>query len=72
MERKVFNVDEVAEILQTSSITVRKLINTGQLKAFRIGRLLVRNDDLNVFLENAVGLDYTGQGPKTLELKGAR
>lgn len=35
--RKVYNVDEVAEILQTSSIKVRNLIKFGYLKAFRIG-----------------------------------
>ena len=57
--RKVYNVTEVAEILQTSPQRVRKLINNGYLKAFRLGRLLIRNDDLDEFLLSAVGKDFT-------------
>lgn len=66
MERKVFNVAEVAEILQTSEQRVRALINGGHLKAFRLGRLLVRNADLDLFLSEAVGKDYTGSVPVML------
>ena len=64
--RKVYNVDEVAEILQTSSIKVRNLIKFGYLKAFRIGRVLVRDKDRDAFLETAVGLDFTAAGPVPL------
>lgn len=59
IERKVFNVDEVAEILQTSATTVRKLISRGDLKCLRLGRVLIRNADLDDFLQSAVGKDYT-------------
>ena len=33
----VYTVDQVAEILQVSSHTVRKLIKEGKLKAIRVG-----------------------------------
>lgn len=66
MERKVYNVTEVAEILQTSPQRVRKLINNGYLKAFRLGRLLIRNDDLDNFLLSAVGKDFTDGAPVEL------
>lgn len=64
--RKVYNVTEVAEILQTSPQRVRKLINNGYLKAFRLGRLLIRNDDLDEFLLSAVGKDFTDGVPVEL------
>lgn len=64
--RKVYNVTEVAEILQTSPQRVRKLINNGYLKAFRLGRLLIRNDDLDEFLLSAVGKDFTDGVPVDL------
>ena len=64
--RKVYNVTEVAEILQTSPQRVRKLINNGYLKAFRLGRLLIRNDDLDEFLLSAVGKDFTDGVPVKL------
>lgn len=69
MERKVFNVTEVAEILQTSPKRIRDLINYGHLKAFRLGRILVRNSDLDDFLLSAVGKDYTDGRPVELEIK---
>lgn len=69
MERKVYNVDEVAEILQTTAPRIRKLINKGYLKAFKLGRTLVRNADLDDFLAGAPGKDYTDGDP--IELKGA-
>lgn len=69
MERKVYNVDEVAEILQTTAPRIRKLIHKGYLKAFRIGRVLIRNEDLDEFLAGASGKDYTEGDP--VELKGA-
>lgn len=64
--RKVYNVTEVAEILQTSPQRVRKLISNGYLKAFRLGRLLIRNDDLDEFLLSAVGKDFTDGVPVEL------
>lgn len=68
--RKVYNVDEVAEILQTSPQRIRKLVNGGYLKAFRLGRILIRNDDLDNFLLSAVGKDFTDGDP--VELREAK
>lgn len=66
MSRKVYNVTEVAEILQTTPQRVRTLIKNGYLKAFRLGRLLIRNDDLDEFLLSAVGKDFTDGVPVEL------
>lgn len=66
MNRKVYNVTEVAEILQTTPQRVRTLIKNGYLKAFRLGRLLIRNDDLDEFLLSAVGKDFTDGVPVEL------
>lgn len=70
MERKVYNVDEVADILQTSGYKVRALVKNGYLKAFRLGRILIRNEDLDEFLASAVGQDFTDGSPAELSIGG--
>lgn len=52
LPRKVFNVDEVAEILQTSGTTVRQYIKKGELKAMKIGRVLISEKSLDDFIES--------------------
>ena len=64
--KKVYNIDEVAEMLQTSHVTVRGLIKKGYLKAFKLGRYLIRDKDIDDFLESAVGKDFTGGEPVSL------
>lgn len=66
-ERYVFTVDEIAEILHTSSPRIRGFVRRGQLKAFRLGRILIRKEDLASFLEESVGLDITPETPIRLE-----
>lgn len=68
MERMVFNVDEVAEILQTTAPAVRKQIKAGRLKAFKLGRVLIRKEDLSEFMSNSVGLDVYPDQPVVLEV----
>ena len=50
LPRKVFNVAEVAEILQTSEVTIRSYISQGELKAFKIGRILISEKALDDFV----------------------
>jgi putative molybdopterin biosynthesis protein len=38
MNTKFYTVEEVAEYLRVSEVTVRKLIEAGELKATRVGR----------------------------------
>ena len=69
MAKKVYNIDEVAESLQTSHVTIRGLIKNGYLKAFKLGgRYLIRDKDIDEFLESAIGFDYTGGCPVSLEV----
>lgn len=47
----VYTVEQVAEILQVSEQTVRKLIKDKQLKAFRVGsQIRVRKEDLDRYM----------------------
>jgi len=47
----VYTVEQVAEILQVSVQTVRKLIKEKQIKAFRVGaQLRVRKEDLDRYM----------------------
>ncbi len=47
----VYTVEQVAEILQVSVQTVRKLIKEKQLKAFRVGmQLRIRKEDLDRYM----------------------
>ncbi len=50
LPRKVFNVAEVALILQTSETTVRSYVSRGELKALKIGRILVSEKALDDFI----------------------
>lgn len=48
---KLFTIEEVAESLNVSSRTVRRLIDSGALPAHRLGRLIrIADRDLAVFL----------------------
>ncbi len=50
-----FTIKEVAADLRITESTVYKLIQSGRLKAFRIGnRLRIRQEDLDKFKEEAI------------------
>ncbi|WP_312059345.1 helix-turn-helix domain-containing protein [Anaerotignum sp.] len=55
LPRKVFNVAEVALILQTSETTVRSFVSRGELKAIKIGRILVSEKALDDFIISKEG-----------------
>ena len=58
--QKVFTTEQVAEILQVSTNTVRSLIRKGTLKASRLQRRYrITAESLNEFL--------SGDGKKTIE-----
>ena len=47
----LYKVSEVAKLLKVNRNFVYNLINTGQLKAVRVGAIKVRHDDLMAYLE---------------------
>jgi excisionase family DNA binding protein len=48
---KLLTIDEVAEVLNVSPRTVRRLTETGGLRVHRLGRLVrISDDDLALFL----------------------
>lgn len=50
---KVYTVEEVAESLKMNSRTIREYIKNGELKATRIGRkYIINQDDYKAFLSN--------------------
>ena len=57
-DSRFMTVQEVADLMRVSSMTVYRLIKGGELRAVRVGRSFrVREDDVNAFLENS----YTQQ-----------
>lgn len=55
MMRELLTVAEVAEMLRVSTMTVYRLIRTGEMPAVRVGRSYrVRHDDLERYLEEQV------------------
>ena len=48
---RLFGVDDVAKQLSVSVKTIRRWVESGELRAHRLGRLLrVSQEDLNAFL----------------------
>jgi excisionase family DNA binding protein len=52
-ERKYISLDEAAEFLGVSSKTIRRLVSSGDLRAYRAGKRLVRlrSSDVESFLK---------------------
>lgn len=48
---KLFTIEEVAKILRVSTRSVTRYIETGKLKASKIGVWRIKELDLNEFLE---------------------
>ena len=59
LEKKLYTVSEVAEILHTGVDYVYKLHHTGVLRFMKIGRLKCRKETLDEFLERYDGMDIT-------------
>ena len=53
--RRLYTIDEVAELLQVSHSTVRRLIESGHLKSVRIGgQIRIRQRDLDDYVASSV------------------
>lgn len=48
---KLFTIEEVAKILRVSGRSVTRYIESGKLKASKIGVWRIQQSDLNAFLE---------------------
>lgn len=55
----VFTVKEASILLKTDEPTVRRLIDKVFLKALKLGRLKVRKEEIQRFLEWGEGKDFT-------------
>lgn len=49
---KLFTIEEVAKILRVSTRSVTRYIETGKLKASKIGVWRIKESDLKAFLED--------------------
>lgn len=58
-ESRFLTVQEVADLMRVSSMTVYRLIKSGELRAARVGRSFrVRQEDIDEYLETS----YTQAG----------
>lgn len=57
-EQLMLDIEDVAERLRISQGTIRRLVNEGKLRAYRIGgkrgRLRFKEEDLNRYIESAL------------------
>ncbi len=55
-ERLMLDIDEVAEQLKVSVSTIRTLVRTGKLRAYRIGgrQLRFRQEDIDSYVDSVV------------------
>ena len=52
MDEKIYTTEQVAKLLQIHPLTVLKYINSGRLKAIKLGRIYrIRGSALQAFLE---------------------
>lgn len=59
MENVLYTVQEVAELLKTNGTYVYSLIRAGELPALKLGRLKIRKEALEDFLERNEGKDLS-------------
>ena len=56
---RLLTIKEVAQIMRVHRSTVSRYITSGELKAYGIGnRKLVKEEDLWLFIENRIVLEY--------------
>lgn len=59
LENTLYTVDEVATVIKTNVNYVYNLIKSGHLEALKLGRLKVRKSEVERFLKEAQGYDYS-------------
>lgn len=59
LENTLYTVEEVATVIKTNVNYVYSLIKAGHLEALKLGRLKVRKSEVERFLKEAEGYDYT-------------
>lgn len=59
MEKLIYTVKEVSEIIHTNPTYVYSLINNGLLPAIKLGSYKIRCETLSNFLEKYEGCDLT-------------
>ena len=71
-EIKVYTLAEVQEILKVTQRTVYNYINSGKLKAVKMGKYWrVRHEDLDAFLTGATVCSSTATEPKARRQEGS-
>lgn len=56
---RLYTTKEAAEVLQVGDRIVRKLVSSGHLRAIKLGGIKIRGSELERFMEQSEGLDYT-------------
>lgn len=59
LENTLYTVSEVATVLKTNTNYVYDLVKAGHLEALKLGRIKIRKAELERFLKEAQGYDYT-------------
>lgn len=59
MEPELYTVSETAKILKCNIDYVHKLRKAGVLQFMKLGTYKIRKEELNRFLEEAQGFDYS-------------
>lgn len=59
LENTLYTVDEVATVIKTNVNYVYSLIKSGHLEALKLGRLKIRKSEVERFLKEAEGYDYS-------------
>ncbi len=59
MEKLLLTIPEVAKALGVGKDTAYKLVSSGQLQALKLGSLKVRRAEVERFLLQAEGYDYS-------------
>ena len=61
---RFFDLDQVQEFLPVSKTVLRREINRGHLRAYKIGgKFYIREPDLRVYLESALVVSSVGNAP---------
>ena len=55
---KLFTIDEIAKILRVSGRSVARYIESGKLKASKIGVWRIKQSDLNAFLDTTSNVQH--------------
>ncbi|MFA5528847.1 MAG: helix-turn-helix domain-containing protein [Peptostreptococcales bacterium] len=59
LENTLYTIPEVATIIKTNNNYVYDLVKAGHLEALKLGRIKIRKSELERFLKQAQGYDYT-------------